>query len=120
MFVLLKTTGQMNETMADSFQRLDYLRLPNLCRITKFDIQNNSNELNSNCCKDLFIFTDTCTDTNVSIEVPNEVTNAVNSNDKSTKNNDFFNINDNEFLYECKISVKGFRDQLNNGKSIWI
>lgn len=128
MYILLKTTHKIDESMAANFQRLDYFQLPTLCRITKLNIQNDSNNLNVNCCRDLSIFNDATSNghkINGTTFNRNECNgtehkNHFNDNGTSSDSNTFNKIDTNEFLYECKISIKGFRDQLINGKTIWI
>lgn len=122
MFVLLKTKEKIAEDMIEDFQCHDYLRLPTQCRITRFDIRNNSNGSKSNCCRDISIFNESSStvanhmNKSSSESTPNVNVVAENATNESTVST----MEKGELLYECKISVKGFRDQLNNGTSIWI
>lgn len=156
MFVFLKPKHTSEpiflQTTNEQFKRHDNFKLPQSCRTTILNIENNCNNLSVNCCKDLFVFSDNKqinvdpklteqggnieqnkTDSNGSddfnvMEVPNaektvestyvkriECKSTVNHYDTTKKENVTITS-----FYECKISVKGFKDQLIKGKSIWI
>lgn len=113
MYVVLKPKFGSN-TMGDQFKSHDNLKLPASCRITHINIQNDLHVIDLNCCRNLNIFND--------INTPNGKT--IENIKKSTKTETKINLKDcpsdcNNF-YECKIIVKGFKDQLIKGQSIWM
>lgn len=125
MFVLLKTKEKLADGMMENFQCHDYLRLPTQCRITRFDIRNNSNDSKSNCCRNISIFNESISAENATVNHANELPETIpKANGFTVKNatneSNLSIVEKDELLYECKISIKGFRDQLNNGTSIWI
>lgn len=118
MFVFLKPTRRPpngpNE-ISEHLEWRDQFELPANCRITVFNIVNNNRTNdNNNCCKNLNVFNDG--------ENNGEKCGTRNSlNDVSVEQS---TINRNEIpsmhgFYECKISIKGFKDQIIKGKSIW-
>lgn len=122
MFILMKTKEKLAEGMMEDFQCLDYLRLPTQCRVTRLDIRNNSNGSKSNCCHNISIFNESISVANTTVNHINESTEMKPNENGSIQTNEsnFSIMEKGELLYACKISVKGFRDQLNNGTSIWI
>lgn len=116
MHLFLKPRNGANFEFGDQFQHHSHLKLSTSCRQTLFSIQSDS-RLNENCCRKLHIFNDIGS-------------NKVKSEDSSTNNErvqkDYIRnkedtakcITKTDF-YECKIVVKGFKDQLIKGKSIW-
>lgn len=113
MYVVLKPKFGWN-TMGDQFKSHTGLKLPASCRITHINIQNDFNIINLNCCQNLNIFND--------INTSNENNTVVNM--KKSKTESKIDIeecpSDCNNFYECKIVVKGFKDQLVKGQSIWM
>lgn len=126
MFVLLKTKEKLADGMMENFQCHNYLRLSTKCRVTQIDIRNNSNDSKTNCCRNISIFNESISAENATVNHANELpetipnANGVVTVTNATNESNFSIVEKDELLYECKISIKGFRDQLNNGTSIWI
>lgn len=110
MYIALKPKFGWN-TMGDQFKSHSGLKLPASCRITHINIQNDFNTIDLNCCQNLNIFND--------INMSNAVANMKKSKTESKINNAECSSDCNNF-YECKIIVKGFKDQLVKGQSIWM
>lgn len=115
MHVFLKPKNGADFEFGDQFQHHSRLKLSTSCRQTLFSIQSDS-RLNKNCCRKLHIFNDIGS-------------NKVKSEDSSTNNErvhkDYIQNKKDKMsstktdFYECKIVVKGFKDQLIKGRSIW-
>lgn len=110
MYVVLKPKLDSN-TMGEQFKSHSNLRLPASCRITHINIQNDFNVIDLNCCQNLNIFNDIYTSND-----NNAIENL--KKPKTDKIEDF--SSDCNSFYECKIVVKGFKDQLVKGQSIWM
>lgn len=132
MYVFLKPRQSIEDEIGEQFERHDRFKLPTMCRTTVLNIQNDSNAVTTNCCQDLSIFhgdfnpldysagdatkkTERICDQTSSLIV-NAPTKHVATNSESLSKTDS-RLESN--FYECKISVKGFKDQLIKGKSIW-
>lgn len=113
MYVVLKPKIG-GKRMGDQFiDRHGNLKLPASCRITHINIQNDLDTINLNCCQNLNIFNDMST--------PNHATNLKKSKTETKiDSEDCPCPSDCASFYECKIVVKGFKDQLVKGQSIWI
>lgn len=112
MYVFLKPKYKPNDgTFATSehFEWRDRFELPANCRITVLNIENIKQTTDDNCCKNLNIFNDT-------MKIGEKISTEVNAAHMMAIENEQHSING---FYECKISIKGFRDQLIKGKSIW-
>lgn len=120
MYVVLKSKHNITD---DCFHRYDGFRLPSMCRTTLLNVENHLDEMSLKCCQNLVIFDDTeelenTTDSTTktiaeSINAETENFNRTNSDaEKSTTSNDLK-------FYECNIIVKGFKNQLVKGQSIW-
>lgn len=122
MYVVLKPKYGWN-TIGEHFKSHTGLKLPASCRITHINIQNDFKIMDLNCCRNLNIF--------------NDVNKSNGTNSKDIRNSDKIECDEeresktepesnvvrcpsdcNNF-YECKIIVKGFKDQLIKGQSIW-
>lgn len=94
-------------TIGDQFKNHTGFKLPASCRITSINIQNDFNIMDVNCCQNLHIFNDSA------------IAKMEKSKTESRINIEKCSFDCNSF-YECKIVVKGFKDQLVKGQSIWI
>lgn len=113
MYVVLKPKFGRN-TIGEEFKSHAGFKLPASCRITHINIQTDFNVADLNCCQNLNIFSD--------IKASNDANTTANMQTSETESKidmDKFPSNYNNF-YECKIVVKGFKDQLVKGQSIWI
>lgn len=107
MFVLLKP--RQLDTFSDDdnhFVRRDDFAFSANCRTTVLNIKNNDENLTLNCCRDLDIYSDAVNEVNSS-------SGTVNKDDATAKS-----LNDLTF-YECKVYVKGFKEQSIKGRSVW-
>lgn len=77
-----------------------------MCRVTMLNIENETDDTNHNCCQNLLVY------------------DAVKKS-ASTKDNDAkteTNLSENELFsrfYECDVFIKGLKNQLIKGQSIW-
>lgn len=119
MYVVLKPKCSMS-SIGDAFKSHSSFKFPASCRTTQINIQNDSANIASNCCQSLNIFNDS--------DVPNcvPVKNGTSDEIDDSNSNGLKNGIDREdpssthdSFYECNIVVKGFKDQLIKGKSIW-
>lgn len=106
MYAVLKPKRDWN-TIGDQFKSHAGFKLPTSCRVTHINIQTDFNLMDLNCCQNLNIFNDI------------NATNTASTNAKTETNAEKCQIECNNF-YECKIPVKGFKDQLIKGQSIWM
>lgn len=117
MYVFLKPKYKSNAdtfTMDEHFEWRDQFDLPANCRITVLNIENINCTTDDNCCKNLKVYND-ATESEAKI---------LNGKDASETNGMHLTDNENKMhtingFYECKISIKGFKDRSINGKSIW-
>lgn len=94
---------------SEHFEWRDRFELPANCRITVLNIENTNQSTDENCCKNLNVFND-------ALEIGERILTEVNAAPPTAIENEMHTING---FYECKISIKGFKDQLIKGKSIW-
>lgn len=102
MYVLLKSKQKIND---EQFQHHDTFKLPSMCRVTMLNIENDSDDTNHICCKNLLIY-----DSEVETIAKRETSNTEP------------NLNEIESFsshYECDVFIKGFKNQLVKGQSIW-
>lgn len=134
----------------NKFQRHDHFKLPSHCRITMLNIKNDLSKISLNCCQKLCIFddfdelininsSDTSEKTDQMQHKETEITKCavqIESESETIKcsatsfSSDFQSTTTQRdpnhpnstisSFYECNISVKGFKDRLIKGKSIWI
>lgn len=112
MYVFLKPKHKPNDDaieIGEHFEWRDRFELPANCRITVLNIENENRTTDENCCKNLNVFND-------ATEIGEKISNNVNVKHSTMTDNEMHSING---FYECKISIKGFKDQLIKGKSIW-
>lgn len=111
MYVFVKPKQKPTETpfdLTEHFEWHENFELPGQCRITVLNIENAHQMTDDNCCKNLNVFgDDKCDDAKLLND--KTWTGEVNMVNETNKNG----------FYECKISIKGFKDQLIKGKSIW-
>lgn len=116
MYVMLKSKVHIGE---EYFQQHDSFKLPSTCRTTVLNVENHSDEMALKCCQNLVVYDDMEESTN-SADFTIEKTEDSNYGEIS-KNGHVTQVassNDLKF-YECNIVVKGFKNQLVKGKSIW-
>lgn len=116
MFVFLNsntTNGSLQKN--DLFIKNEMFSMPKNCKTTIFNIRNNSINNFSNCCHDLIIFKDL---RNLQINQTESVECNELKNDDAEMKTDEQN-DDNYCWYESIVRVKGFKDVLVKGKSIW-
>lgn len=107
MFVFLKPKCADTLLSDAKFIRRDLSTLPlSSCRTTVFNIINPTENLAINCCKDLKVYSDAPQADSIE-----PITHKSIDADRTHENATTF--------YECNVSVKGFKDQLIKGKSIW-
>ncbi|KAG4067272.1 hypothetical protein HA402_000263 [Bradysia odoriphaga] len=116
MFVLLKPKVAPSKT-DDSFQLTEDFRLPRSCKTVILNLQNTSNSIKANCCEHLVVYDDLLTDYgNLSVTdeklVPGEDDDENEMNDDSTGKGA-------TSWYNSTVFVRGFKDVLVKGKSIW-
>lgn len=112
MYVFLKPKYKPSDgdfAISEHFEWRDRFELPANCRITVLNIENIKQTTDDNCCKNLNIFND-------AEKIGEKISTEVNAAQLTAIENEMHSING---FYECKISIKGFRDQLIKGKSIW-
>lgn len=132
MYVFLKPKQALHDPFGDQFERHDEFRLPAMCRTTMLNIRNDSNAAATNCCQDLLVFDDDLKPMNQSNNETNKTDLICESTEDSRLPNNHENVPKNgemdfasekslrNSFFECKISVKGFKDQRIKGKSIWV
>lgn len=112
MYVFLKPKHKPSDgdfVTSEHFEWRDRFELPANCRITVLNIENINQTTEDNCCKNLNVFND-------AIGIGEKISTEVNEAQSTVVENEMQSING---FYECKISIKGFKDQLIKGKSIW-
>lgn len=121
MFVFLMPKDGSDFKLSGQFQQRNNLKLPTLCRTTLLNINNNTHETELNCCRNLTIFNDFEAPPPaaefVDMQRNDEITQQENS---STSDNGEKSAKTCDCFYECNIVLKGYKDQLIKGKSIWL
>lgn len=108
MYLFLKPKYKPNDgalEIDEHFEWRDRFELPANCRITVLNIENVNRTTDDNCCKNLNVFNDA---TGIGEKISNESPLVLDGEMHSITG-----------FYECKVSIKGFKDQLIKGKSIW-
>lgn len=119
MYLILKP--KCNEIpFADGFKNYSSIKFPASCRTTRINILNDSVNVASNCCRGLSIFNDNDISNNVPVKsevhenIENSTTNGCNDGTEEESRSSAH-----DSFYECNVVVKGFRDHLIKGQSIW-
>lgn len=132
MYLFMKPKNRIEHTIDDQFHRHECFKLPTMCRITMLNIENDSDTMTTNCCRNLSIFDDfqllnssDAIETNSTEMTDNNQTETTcDKNDSMpAKCSDLKNIIKTDAIsdfFECKVTIKGFRDQLIKGQSIWM
>lgn len=108
MFVLLKPRDLETFSYDDNhLTRRDNFAFSANCRTTIFNIENHDENISLNCCRDLDIYSESV-----------ETSASTASQDDSGENASAKTTNDLTF-YECKVFVKGFKEQSIKGRSVW-
>lgn len=103
MHVLLKSKQKISD---EHFQQHDTFKLPSMCRVTMLNIVNDSDDNHHNCCQNLLVYDDVEETTLTIGEKSKTATNSIES-ELSSK------------FYECDVLIKGFKNMLVKGQSIW-
>lgn len=107
MFVFIKPKCPDTFPSDVKFIRRDFGILPlSTCRTTILNINNPTENLSINCCKNLNVYSDA-----PHVNLIETITDENKVIDSAHANASIY--------YECNVSVKGFKDQLIKGKSIW-
>lgn len=116
MYVFLKPKYRLSAEafeIDEYFEWRDRFELPASCRITVLNIETTNQPTDDNCCQNLNVFSDE----KIGSDIPSEGEMTDSKVEPSMGNeNEMHTING---FYECKVSIKGFKDQLIRGKSIW-
>lgn len=108
MFVLIHKRDDSSSNVNDLFQKSNFF-IPNKCRKFILNIQNKTDDMGvaitPDCCRYMNVYNGL---NNLNIVVP-----------KESSNTDERNANEKYAWFESKIVVKGFKDVLVRGKSIW-
>lgn len=108
MYIFLKPRPGHNFGNDELFESRDQFTLPTNCRAMTLNIENDCSNLDLNCCRNISVFTE-----NGTARVPSaNGDNDPHETDPSSENESTF--------YQCKFYVKGFKDQLVKGQSIWM
>lgn len=99
-------------SVGDEYKHHSTFKLPASCRETYINIENDLSNGNLNCCRSLSIFGD--------IEMSNHVpiiNDSIDDQSKIIGTKPSSNCNS---FYECNVVVKGFKDPMIKGQSIWV
>lgn len=115
MFIFLKSKREINshEIHVD-LEAHEEFRLPSNCRTTMINIGNDMSKTALNCCRDLNIFSE---DDSL---ITSATTETIETAQRETEDHNNQSTTITNYFYECKVSVRGFKDQLVKGKSIWV
>lgn len=108
MYIFLKPRPGHNFGDDELFEPRDQFTLPTNCRAMTLNIENDCSNLDLNCCRNISVFTE-----NGTAHVPSA------NGDNDSHETDPSSENESTF-YQCKFYVKGFKDQLVKGQSIWM
>lgn len=115
MFVFIRPTDVDAFVVEDQFEQRENFSLPHNCRTTILNIESGSGNLSLNCCRDLDIFSDG--QNQFSSTNHSDADEGVDESIKEEQTiDDSVHI---EIFFECKLFVKGFKDQLVKGNSVW-
>lgn len=119
MYVILKPKCGIS-SIGEEFVGHSSFKFPTSCRTTCINIQNDPMDMSTNCCRGLNIFSD-----NESVQFGLYAPKSSDNSVRDCKSHELKNGIGKENLssiprfYECNIVVKGFKDQLIKGQSIW-
>ncbi len=118
MFVLLHPKVKPPET-DDLFQLSEDFRLPRSCKTVILNLQNTAASIKTNCCEHLVVYDDLLADYD-NLKVTDDKIDLVEVDDEKAteRNNDLSGINAVAW-YNSTVFVRGFKDVLVKGKSIW-
>lgn len=118
MFVILKPKNGIS-SIGNEFVGHSNFKFPTSCRTTHINIGNEPMDMPSNCCRGLNIFSDNESSSYAPI-ASGTSGKMGNCNNRELKNGiGKENLSSIPRFYECNIVVKGFKDQLIKGQSIW-
>lgn len=101
----------------EHFVKLEDYELPlHSCKTTVFNLRNVSEQEHTNCCQDLIVYKDLSNFDITQSNIGNTTTKVTKPETGTTENYD--NL-ENRVWYEMNTFVKGFKDVLVKGKSIW-
>lgn len=118
MFVLLNP--KVKSTVPDdSFQLIDDFQLPRSCKTVILNLSNNSDSIKTNCCEHLVVYDDLLADYD-NLKVTDD---KIVSMEGDNKNMDEMSVESDDIhesvWYNSTVFVRGFKDVLVKGKSIW-
>lgn len=116
MFVLLNPKAKALPPDDDSFQLIEDFRLPRSCKTVVLNLQNTTKSTLLNCCEHLIVYDDLLTEYN-NLKVTDEIAVFLNDSDND-RNNGTDDINE-TIWFNSTVFVRGFKDELVRGKSIW-
>lgn len=108
MFLFIKPRHLENHPSDVEFELHEDITFPSTCRTTVLNIENPMENMSLNCCKNLNVYNDMLPNAEKSEE---DITKAHTGMSEMTANLSSYFI--------CKVCVKGFKDQLVKGTSIW-
>lgn len=114
MFVLLNPKVK-SPALDDLFQLNEDFRLPRSCKTVILNLKNISDSIKTNCCEHLVVYDDLLADYD-NLTVTDGNIPAMELDEKVV--NDLADIND-AVWYDSTVFVRGFKDVLVKGKSIW-
>lgn len=119
MFVILKPKNGIS-SIGDQFVGHSHFKFPTSCRTTHINIQNDPMNMTLNCCRSLNIFSDNESSSHAPIVISDTSGKLEDCNNCELKNGICKeNLSSIPIFHECNIVVKGFKDQLIKGQSIW-
>lgn len=118
MFVLLNP--KVKPTASDDlFQLNEDFRLPRSCKTVILNLQNISDSIKTNCCEHLVVYDDLLADyDNLKVTDDKTVSQEADEEIVNERSKDLTDINE-AVWYNLTTFVRGFKDVLVKGKSIW-
>lgn len=109
LYVKPKENDKIISANENQFELCEDFRLPSACRTTLINIAKENENFHEKCCQNLSIFD----------EFGQNEKSAMQTNSPKMQNEKETAEANNGNFYECKVPIKGFKDQLIKGKSIW-
>lgn len=118
MFVLLNPKVK-SSVSDDSFQLIEDFQLPRSCKTVILNLNNNSDAIKTNCCEHLVVYDDLLVDYD-NLTVTDEKILSMEGDNKNIDEMNAESDDSNEAVwYNSTIFMRGFKDVLVKGKSIW-
>lgn len=121
MFVLLNPTVKPPPVSDDLFQLNEDFRLPRSCKTVVLNLQNISDSIKTNCCDHLVVYDDTdlLADYDNLKVTDDELAPADKINAADVRSEHYSRDVNESVWYNSTVFVRGFKDVLVRGKSIW-